>query len=315
MRKFKYYFINSLMGILPSFFYRHSRKRLLSGKSQYNEDYLKERRDYYCKSQSKFKLTGDEITTVSNFKKTGGRTYYYDLLKVIRCFPKKFQFKYVNGDVIDIPDEPSFVKSRPIDGNNNNSILLKLNAVRHYNFVEDKIPFLNKKQMAVWRGAGFRPNRVALLKKYFHHPLCNVGRVDHHIAKGKQREHLTDTMTIDEQLEYRYIISLEGKDVATNLKWIMSSNSLCFTPKLRYETWFMEGKLIPGFHYVEVKDDFSDLIEKMEYYNNHTKEALDIIHNANQWVSQFKNTKQEHLISLMVADKYFEQSGQKQSND
>ena len=56
-------------------------------------------------------------------------------------------------------------------------------------------------------------------------------------------------------------MSLEGIDVATNLKWIMSSNSLCFSPKLRYETWFMEGKLVPGVHFVEVRDDFDDLAE------------------------------------------------------
>ncbi|TOQ08578.1 glycosyl transferase family 90, partial [Vibrio parahaemolyticus] len=73
------------------------------------------------------------------------------------------------------------------------------------------------------------------------------------------------------------ILSLEGMDVATNLKWIMSSNSLCFTPKLRYETWFMEGKLKAGVHFVQVKDDFSDLDEKMDYYLEHPDKAEEII--------------------------------------
>ena len=90
----------------------------------------------------------------------------------------------------------------------------------------------------------------------------------------------------------------------------MSSNSLCFTPKLRYETWFMEGKLQAGVHFVEVKDDFSDLIEKMDYYTKHEDEALEIIKQANQWVEQFKDLKREKLISLLVAQKYFDLSSQ-----
>ena len=57
--------------------------------------------------------------------------------------------------------------------------------------------------------------------------------------------------------------------MASNLKWVMSSNSVAVMPRPRYETWFMEGSLVPGYHYIEIKTDFSDLIEKMEYYNAH----------------------------------------------
>ena len=42
----------------------------------------------------------------------------------------------------------------------------------------------------------------------------------------------------------------------------MSSNSLCFMPKPKYETWFMEGKLIPNHHYVLIEDDYSNLLEQ-----------------------------------------------------
>lgn len=37
-------------------------------------------------------------------------------------------------------------------------------------------------------------------------------------------------MSVEDQKRYRYIVSLEGYDVATNLKWIMNSNSLCLMP-------------------------------------------------------------------------------------
>ncbi|WP_036830286.1 glycosyl transferase family 90, partial [Photobacterium sanctipauli] len=99
-------------------------------------------------------------------------------------------------------------------------------------------------------------------------------------------------------------------DVATNLKWAMSSNSLCVMPKPKYETWFMEGTLKAGVHYIEVADDYSDLEEKLSYYIAHTQKAQKIITNANEYVAQFKNKEREDLISFLVLKKYFELSDQ-----
>jgi spore maturation protein CgeB len=101
-------------------------------------------------------------------------------------------------------------------------------------------------------------------------------------------------------------MSLEGNDVASNLKWIMSSNSIAVTPRLTQETWFMEGTLIPNYHYVEVKEDFSDLEERLTYYIDHPDEAEAIICHAHEYVKQFFDTKREKLISLLVLKKYFE---------
>ena len=100
-------------------------------------------------------------------------------------------------------------------------------------------------------------------------------------------------MTIDEQLDYKFILSLEGNDVATNLKWIMSSSSLAVMPRPKYETWFMEGTLVPNYHYILIKDDYSDLEERLKYYIVNTAEALEIVRNANEYVNQFRNKKEK----------------------
>ncbi len=308
MRKLNYYLANGLKTILPPLWLQGAARKLM--RSDYDKQYINQRVSYYNKLNHDFELDTPRATAVKDFKKTGGTTYYFDLYKIVKCFNPEFKFHYLNGDVVDVPDVPSFLKSRPIDisEKNANSVVLKLNAIRHYLFVNDTLNYRDKQDVLIWRGSGFRPNRRLLLEKFFYHPRCNVGRTD-----KKESAHLhfvVPRMSIKEQLKYKFILSLEGKDVATNLKWIMSSNSLCFTPKLRFETWFMEGLLEPGVHYVEVADDFSDLIEKMDYYLAHPKEAETIISNANQWVAQFKNPKQEHLIGLLVAEKYFRQSGQ-----
>ena len=90
----------------------------------------------------------------------------------------------------------------------------------------------------------------------------------------------------------------------------MSSNSLCFMRKPRYETWFMEGKLIPNFHYVLLKDDFSDILDKIEYFLSNPEEAKFIIKNANEHVDIFRNKKIETLLNYKVMEKYFEFSKQ-----
>ena len=52
-----------------------------------------------------------------------------------------------------VPDEPGIVKSRPIEGDNACSVLLKLNKVRHYVFVKDSKAFATKKKFT---GRAFR---------------------------------------------------------------------------------------------------------------------------------------------------------------
>ena len=68
----------------------------------------------------------------------------------------------------------------------------------------------------------------------------------------------------------------------------------------------MEGRLIPNYHYIEVKEDFSDLEERLNYYIAHPDEAEAIIRHAHEWVDQFRDIKREKLISLLVLQKYFD---------
>ncbi|WP_333913697.1 glycosyl transferase family 90 [Vibrio coralliirubri] len=303
--KFKYYSSNSFISLIPALIFRLYAKRKLQAYNETEQGDIQDRVNYYNKLIDRF-CVENKGTAVRNFRKTSGTTYYFDLLKVIKGFPENFTFHYLNGDVRHVPDEPTFVKSRPINEGNSNSVILKLNAIRHFYFVRDKLSFEAKKNMVAWRGVGFQPRRQVVLQKFHNHTMCNIGQT--RPLDGTPWE--KDFMSIEEQLTYKFLLAIEGNDVATNLKWAMSSNSLVLMSKPTCETWFMEGRLQEGVHYVEVKDDYSDLIEKMEYYIAHPEEAESIIKNAHIWVDQFRDKKRERLISLLVAKKYFEKSGQ-----
>lgn len=294
--------------LIPRFVYREQAKRLLSTLTEAEKQYCLERVNYYNKCEQLFSVDSREqsYAKIGEFKKTKGWTYFFDTRQVIRYFPSEFTFNYINGDVTHIPNVPSFIKSRPIHGDNQNSIVLKLNQIRHFKFVDDEMSYRDKKDMVAWRGVGFQPHRQTVIHAFYDHPQCNIGQT--RPQEGQPWE--KGFMSIEEQLQYKFLLCIEGNDVATNLKWAMSSNSLVIMSKPKYETWFMEGKLEAGIHYVEVKDDYSDLPEKMDYYLANEQEALAIIENAHQWVEQFKDKRKERLISLMVADKYFTLSQQ-----
>ena len=93
--------------------------------------------------------------------------------------------------------------------------------------------------------------------------------------------------------------------MATNLKWILNSNSLCIMPRPRFETWFLEGRLRAGVHYAELADDFSNLQQLFDHYEQHPEEALAIIRQANAYTRQFKNTQAEVMLSQHVCQAYF----------
>ena len=299
-----YYLKNFVRLKFLSQFAHNKLDKTLSQLSRYDKNYIKSRVDYYNKLENNLTFS-DKIKTLQYFVYTGEeKTYFFDTWKFTRYFKPEYKFAYEFGDVTKIPAEPAIVKSRPIGGENQNSVLLNLNRIRHFIFVNERKPFHKKKDQLVWRGNiwSYQPQRIDFLKKHFDNPLCDIG----HVNKADiETQWLTEKLTIHEQLQYKFVLSIEGNDVATNLKWVMSSNSIAVMPTPKYETWFMEGTLKPDFHYIHIKDDYSDLNEKLAYYIKHPEKADEIRQNANSYVAQFKDKKREKLISLLVLDKYF----------
>lgn len=261
--------------------------------------------NYYCKIDARFKLP-ENSPTLNDVKITSSSGYSHDFFRILENFPRSLKFNYLWGDVTHIPDCPTFVKSRPICGNNANSVLLPLDTYRHLHFPKDKLSYDEKLPMAVWRGSATQNHRVAFLKAASKLAFCNVANTLNPDATRNKNT----WMTIDDQMKYKIIFSIEGYDVATNLKWIMGSNSLCFSPKPIYETWYREGQLIPNVHYVEINSDFSDIEEKFNYYMNNPDQAKQIIENAHNHVQPFLNIQNQHELAQLVAAKYFLKSGQ-----
>lgn len=259
--------------------------------------------DYYHKLTQPFDAAA--APRVADIERKSSR-YFLDLDADTKGFGPDRRLQYLFGDICHVPDAPTVVKSRPVKGCNANSVLLKLDQLRHFNWTPDPLPFRDKKPSAVWRGTPLTDARRQLVRMFYNHPTFDIGHSRHEVDDLSPKNSLSHM----EQKAYKFFISLEGNDVATNLKWGMASNMLVLAPLPEYETWFMEGLLEPGKHFVALKSDFSDLEEKVAYYSKHTDEAEEIIENAHAWIAMFSDPLKERIISTLVLQKYFSLSGQ-----
>lgn len=312
LRKSRVYLSGGLQSLLPAGYLSHRLPAILEELEQLPDEerqQLLTRVDYYNKLQAPFELPAEAEANRDYRRGDKSFSYFMDFKQLVRYFPAEVRFNYLFGDITHVPDVPCFLKSRPISSgsDNQNSILLKLNQIRHYYMVRDELAFEDKEDRLIWRGKTVNDDRMDLVKTYYNHPKMDIGDTHRH-SRGEY--YAKPFVSVPDQLRFKYVLSVEGIDVATNLKWIMASNSLCFMRPPRFETWFMEGRLEPGRHYVALKDDFSDMEEKVDYYNRHPDQARAIVAEANRHVAQFQDARRERLIALLVMDKYFRLSGQ-----
>jgi len=306
MINFWYYIKNYSRNALPSLYFKRNYHRLKKFEIECDQIELNERLNYYFNVDNGFEIP-ESAVAVKDYRKTVGTFYFLDLKEFLHYFKLNTRFAYHFGDETHINSYPTLFKARRINGENSNSVLFKLNKRRHFHFVTDESSFSKKKNMLVWRGSVVQPWHLDFVTKFLNHPLCDVGQGNRPPEDVPWQKKF---LPIIEQLKYKIIFCIEGNDVATNLKWVMSSNSLCMMPKPQYETWFMEGLLKDKVHYVEVKNDYSDVEEKIKYYTTHDEEAELIIANAQAHVKRFTNKSMEDLLCIKVLEKYAQLSGQ-----
>lgn len=208
---------------------------------------------------------------------------------------------------------PLFVKARLIATRCGS--LLPLASYRHWNFDEPGmprvyhpfgrdgasgraasirfqplVPWNEKRACLVWRGGkngdGLRRDYVhalsALDKTRFDVRFSGVmppGRhpwVTHPNHSAPSLDHVA-------MMHCRYVLSLEGNDVATDTQWLMAQNSVLVMPHPTKETWLMEGLLRPFVHYVPLPSPTHGE-EVFEWLESHPRECQQIVRNANAWL-------------------------------
>ena len=260
-------------------------------------------------SYNKIQLINNDKLFNDNYD-TQIKYYINDLRKYfINSEIKKFNIYIAFGDINVKMKKYCFTKSRPIDLTNNFNILLNLNTPRHWGGLDNvkkyDIPFDKKNNKIIWRGASTGNKRVKFVEKYQNHQNKNIDIKFSNLCQNViNNNYILNKLTTQEQLQSKFIISIEGNDVATNLKWILYSNSVVIMPKPTVCSWIMEDKLISGTHYIEIKNDYSDLEEKYIWCLNNLEECKKIAEAGKNYIEQFLNQENEKKITNKIIEIY-----------
>lgn len=217
------------------------------------------------------------------------------------------------GDITKNLDNYYLVKNRTVD--DKKSIILRcFNTDRHWELYYNKpkdIPFDEKTNKIFWRGTtnGLQTNkgnRYDLVYNWFEkNKNIDVGFSNVNLNIKTNKKYLKDGSSKRNFLTYKYILSVEGNDKDSGINWKLNSNSLVFMAKPTKVSWLMEDKLIPNYHYILLKDDFSDLYNKYIWCENNQSKCKEIINNANKYMSMFSDVDKEKKIEKKVLEEYF----------
>lgn len=221
------------------------------------------------------------------------------------------------GDICYIINTPLICKNR-IEGKKSSVIIRCMSYNRHWNNYykrQEDIDFNDKINKVIWRGSSTgSPNAKANRFKFVETWCDKDDDIDIGLTNLCQKEwhdkdyskYLKDKMSIRDMLKYKYVVSIQGNDKDSGLQWKLNSNSLVMMAKPTVTSWLMEDTLIPDYHYVLLKDDFSDLREKYDWCEANEERCKEIVKNAGDFMRQFEDEYEERKLEEEVIRRYIE---------
>ena len=172
------------------------------------------------------------------------------------------------------------------------------------------IPWEAKKNFAVWRGSVTNPIRIDLcrLAKLYPQYLeakINVKAEDPILQEKLLEEGLFgDRLSWNEFMACKYLPIIDGvMCAAPALQWRLLSNSITFMQEMGGIQWFYAA-LEPFVHYIPVRRDLSDLIEKIKWAQSHDLECRRIADQSTSFALQNLMFDQVLLYLAFVLNEY-----------
>lgn len=163
----------------------------------------------------------------------------------------------------------------------------------------DQIPWEDKIPLAFWRGSltegvypyfdwDFKPRAQLVLSARHFPELLDAGFIDnryfqemHYTWQMWMRDNqcLRDHKEPQEQVEYRYLIAIDGKASPGSLEWQLFSRSTILKADSDQTEWFYKG-LEPYKHYIPFRNDSADLTQQVVWIGEHPEEAEKVAREA-----------------------------------
>lgn len=185
----------------------------------------------------------------------------------------------------------------------------------------EKWPWENKTTKALWRGSttgGWLSSlnwdqmarvRLALISK--NHPekidarITGIVQCDPEIPNLIKSKGLTGrVMSQPEHIKYKYLIDVDGNSCSfERYFWLLLSNSLTFKQMTPNIQWYY-GALKPYEHFIPIKEDLSDLVEKIHWAQTHDSEAKQIANNATAFIQNELTIEDTYVYMAHLLKEY-----------
>ncbi|KZC09703.1 KDEL motif-containing protein 1 [Dufourea novaeangliae] len=146
-------------------------------------------------------------------------------------------------------------------------------------------PWKRKVEKVFWRGRDSRLERLHLIDISRKHPeLFNVSITNFFFFKDKIDKYGPGQSPVSffHFFKYKYQLNIDGTVAAYRAPYLLAGDSLVLKQKSVYYEFFYND-LVPGKHYVPIKSDLSDLVEKVMWAKKHDEDALEITKAARQF--------------------------------
>lgn len=119
--------------------------------------------------------------------------------------------------------------------------------------------------------------------------------------KVLKKQPSTIFISLPEHCRYKYLIDIQGVGYSGRAKILLFSGRPLFLVDRQWHEYFYKD-IKPYTHYIPVKEDLSDLIEKINWADNHQEEVLRIAKNAQDFaINNLTREKAvEYLANVLV---------------
>jgi hypothetical protein len=185
-----------------------------------------------------------------------------------------------------------------------------------------RVVWEEKRPIALWRGGltdigqvsgSFVPHfrscpRFLLCKLSQHVPLwidAGLSWVDDAMRSVLEREHVVKSeLSKQEHLAYKYLPCLDGHMCTyPGYQWRLLSGSVTMKQESEQVQWFY-GALQPFVHYIPIRNDISDLVEKVIWARTHDAETKKIAEEAYRFALSSLLPEDNYLYLYQVLQQY-----------
>jgi len=121
----------------------------------------------------------------------------------------------------------------------------------------------------------------------------DTSRFEIHVVDTSKKDYMLNIVPMYEQLDYKYLIDLQGNGYSGRLKYLLHSGRLLFIQERKWKSYY-HFKLKPFVHYIPVKEDFSDLYDQLDWADNNQEKVAEIIQSATDFA--LTELKYENVI-------------------